>query len=127
MRLRKLTDWLCYDVPQGIRGVLYWLPYAWTWRPWDYQYGLEALERHFIKLEVCCRTGWGANAEQHARDIRIAISLIRRMREGSYSDHPEVDDLGRSVPPSTPWWERQQQDWDFLFEHMRKHMQRWWD
>ena len=79
MRLRYLP----HRAWKRLRAVVYWARFGWGWYPWDYSYGLRALDHHLAALHDACRDGHGVTGARDAARIRVARELIRRVVEGS--------------------------------------------
>lgn len=121
-RMIQVVSYIRYDISSGIRGLIYWAPYAWKWRSWDYQYGLDALEHHLVALEKAVREGYHMNAEKDARDIRVTIELLRRKDyyPSKFLAECTREDLKRRDA-------KQKEDWEYLWKHISRNMKKWWD
>lgn len=119
---RQFISYVRYDIPNGIRGLIYWAPIAWRWRSWDYQYGLDAFAHHLRALEEACRMGSSVTGEAEAKRIRIALELLRRHVEDPYSDQLRTNKLSYQEYAAL-----RERDWDYLWNLIRKYLRRWWD
>lgn len=131
---------------QGAYWVIYWLPLAWRFRPWDWAYtvdmlihALEAQHSQFIDHKIA--SSW----ERQAREIAITIEALRRLRQDRDSlNHLEmIDDenglLGKSLIVSSKshlgtkkavfdWENKRRKMFLAIFTtQLRRHLLSWWD
>ncbi len=115
--------WSLYrDLANGLNGLYYWVPFAWRWRSWDFQYMLNAVEHCLKAMEPVIRDGIACSADRRAKEIRIALELLRRYREDVHCGllvSSELDVKGYTT--------NRQRDWDSLWEIIRKRGQGWWE
>lgn len=111
MRLERISD-IYWEVRNGVRGFLYWLPFSIKWRSWDYEWGLRALQHHLKALEKDVREGYHADAEKTSREIRVAIKLIENLSTQKYLlRNPQREEIA----------------WSYLFHLMKRKMRSWWE
>lgn len=129
-KIKGLYNFFRRDIPHGISGCIYWFPFAWKYRTWDWQYGMTALNKHLVKLEVAVREGCHDNGAKDAKDIRLALALMKRLRENDYYSKAEANPQYKWLKNESPYKYHKRQennDWSFLFELLRKRMRHWWD
>lgn len=92
----------------GLRGLLLWAKYAWTWRPWDWWFAYEAyflsvqaLRAHVAEHQL--HTRWA----QDAAEMDEALRLWRAFNDGH-------------------GWEEEDASWRALHDHMKEHARAWW-
>ena len=129
-KIRNTYRFCRYDIHQGLAGLIYWAPFAWKYRTWDYAWGLEALRMHLVKLEIAVRTGHHLNGKRDAKDIRVAISLMKRIEEDNYwrlAEKSNPYNYLKNELPIRHHSKQGQEDWNYLFNLMRKRSKHWWD
>lgn len=122
--ISRKIDYVRYEIPNGLRGLWHWFPFAWKWRPWDYEDGLLALHHHLVPLEKCVREGISMDREQCARDIRVAIRLIERITDRDFEQGQRLfsgEITGKQALAIGNW------ESDYLYTLLRRKSRRWWD
>lgn len=110
-----------------------------SYKWWDYSYLLLAMEDWLNNSSKEFKTkGCHVGSEKQSKQMKIAASLIKRIREDEVYDKPNkvfnnrnvsYGDLGSEFT-STKWeTSRSQrlQDLDYLFKFMKRNMFSWWD
>lgn len=108
---------------------------------WDYCYMLEMVEdwlKHSSKMHN--KHGCLVRSDRTAKEMKIAYSLISRIREDEYSKPNKVFpcrnrhvkenilNLGLEAFDYNPEAEDlRKQDVEYLFNFMKKHILNWWD
>jgi hypothetical protein len=149
-----------YQIKQGVKNIIIWLPIIWKDRDFDHSYMYEIMyfklrnmQKFFESNNTMC-----ANSNCRARQIMIAKNLCKRLIEQNYlsnaltnyeSKYGDNYDFHFEPVEGKPfhrlvwdWTEKQekefkkasdhseymeQQDLNYLFTHMRKYIQGWWD
>lgn len=122
---------------------------------WDYSYLLHIMHWKLARMETCIRNGHSVKCEQVADDILVAKNLLHRLLDRDYRDDAytqaldawwdtkvEVDignDLIRLDFEEDPIRDKickkgadraaamEEQDWNYLFNLLRRKLRRWWD
>ena len=125
------------DFIQGIRSILYWLPVIWRDRDWDYAFSLWVFQHSLKRLRACIdRNRRHVGDEKRVKEMTVAILLLDRLLDGDYSVRcrplPEPRYLWEGSTHTITWnvddWHYlEDQDWNYLFAHLCKHMRGWWD
>ncbi len=97
---------------ESIKSLKYWLPVIWQDRDWDYVF-IFILLHHKLKGIDLSKTFIGGNREQ--KYIEIAVLLLDRIIEDDYSGGNWKSDINLK-----------NQDIDYLFHILSKHIQKWW-
>jgi hypothetical protein len=105
-----------YDIKSGLYGLLCWAKFAWKWRPWDYEYGLLAIEHHLKALEKSLRNGNKQDSEKCADEVKTALKLLDGYLRGRY-DTSSINDE----------FELKQKYLSKFFNLMTRKMEGWWD
>lgn len=151
MRIRpiRFVKGLCFK----IKALFYWLPFIWKDRWWDWIFIIQLLEaklrwdaKHYKKH------GHLISNEKQAKQMLIAAALCKRLADGNYNlffskkwvpnseeenkeglflfnDHLEGEWIGPFAGDNWIKYEDYmiQQDLDYLFKILNKHLQTWWD
>jgi len=84
----KLEDisYIPSTVYQGISKIIYWLPIIWKDRDWDSHYTFVMLS-HKLKAQAdhISKNNRHTRAQHDARNIRICVDLIEKVREEDYA------------------------------------------
>lgn len=123
---RRFYSYCRYDIHQGIYGLYYWARFAWTWRTWDYAYGLRALQLHLKALEPALRHGHHVNGERDADQVKEALFLIDRILEDDWTLDNKADCLSDRQNIKVKG-DQSRRDMKRLGEVLGKHMLGWWD
>lgn len=128
--------------------ICHWLPIIWNDYDFDYSNILIVLQhkikRTRIDIENASRH---VGYERNVKNMRIAELLIDRLNNNSYI--LQKDELCTCDPDAQRWSEdgvwinpfcdqcikftipkkcnMENGEWDYLFDHMKKHMRKWWD
>lgn len=133
-----------------------WLPIIWKDRHWDHWFILEIL-RHKIRFqrENIYKYGHHVRAHYDCKQMRIAELLIKRLQDDDYHRHfmdeleakwGELEFNDRGLKRTKVLTAEDQaaeskehkkaheysqymksQDYDYLFKHLKKHLEKWWD
>lgn len=108
-----------YEVRAGIFGLLYWAPFAWRWRSWDYEYGLIALDHHLKALEKTIRkSGIHEDNEKIADEIVECLGILNRIVKDRYILESKSFEKAISA---------KQKDLKLLCKIIAEKMPAWWD
>lgn len=153
---KYLVDWWrgpIYRCYSQTRSIIRWLPILWKDRNWDHWYILEIL-KHKIRFqrEHITKENRHASAHRDGRNMRIAEALIDRIQKCEYvnkdweehfKQYPSrwaCKDIEKELNRPNKPGEREDilrigerekymknQDYDYLFKHLKKHMESWWN
>jgi len=73
-----------YNLTQGIRNIIYWLPVIWRDRNWDYSYFLEILRHKLYAIRLDIPNWTRAEKEKDEENIEYVISLIDAVVNDEY-------------------------------------------
>jgi len=100
---------------QGVKNLITWFPVIWQDKQWDYGYFYPILQKKLELMEKFFRTrSYSVDGDKQADKIKYAILLLNRLIEDDYWEKKNGDYLKK-------------QDMDELFNHIRKHLESWWD
>jgi hypothetical protein len=138
-RKKKMNNWFHKRIVnpyrsfrRGIINIFSWFPIIWEDRQFDQSY-LYIVLRHKLKLmedfyfsDLPC----AMYAEKRGKEIRIARILCDRIIKSEYTsnamDYFKVPrDTYKDIYGHSDYMEKQ--DKDYLFDLMRKKIDRWWD
>lgn len=105
----------------GLVNLVIWLPIIWKDRQFDHAY-LYTVLRHKLRLMekfFDSNNTWSVGAKRHVKDIRIARILCDRLIEDWYPSFNKHD------------WKhnarQNKQDREYLFDLMKRNVDKWWD
>ena len=110
--------------------LLAYLPVIWRDEDWDYSYLLQLLQ---FKISRLRRSMVHVEAPNQVRRMRIVELLIGRLVDGDYCryEHDEwlkdgmSDQRFHDMVRQTVYLE--DQDWNMVWDIIKKHGRRWWD
>ena len=105
----------------GLVNLAMWLPIVWKDRQFDHAY-LYIVLRHKLRLMEKFYSSdktWCVGTKRHAKEIRIARILCDRLVEDYYPSFKKNDWKHNTM--------QNKQDRDYLFDLMKKHVDKWWD
>lgn len=77
--MKKLYNFLRYEVPQGVRNVLYWAPVVWRLRAWDYTYLMRVMIHALRDMEdLHKKYSHAADPSKIIRQLSIARAALER-------------------------------------------------
>jgi len=135
---------------QSLNNLIVWFPIIWNDRQWDDDYILFILRKKFIMMESFYRSPKAHHlyALKDAENIHVAISVLDRMISHNYLDESlqefyeagytlkdiPLEKLGQDEEAINLFRkcgkradQMEEEDFDFLFEHLREHIRDWWD
>jgi hypothetical protein len=146
MLVKKIIDYLRYDIPYGIWNIVKWLPIIWKDRNWDYIYILIIMYKKLSLMEKHIRQNDNhVDAPKDADSIKLCVLLIDRLLKDNYYENVFKEYYKKWGRPQLLWEnsnisnskeynrlsqnaiDLKEQDFDLLFKQIRKHIQRWWD
>ena len=83
--MQRLFNYLRYDIPAGIRNVVYWAPVVWGLRRWDYTY-LVRIMIHALKDMEDLHKKHGHFVDTHKTIKQLAIARAALERHDNYDD-----------------------------------------
>lgn len=126
-RLRRLLDWLRYDLPQGVHNLWRWFPIIWYDRDWDSSYLLYLMERKLDQMGECFeKHGHLVNSPRYTRQVRICAELCRRITDdsalGRMLDAHGLTRYGGELGTALESYYQ-----EYLGLMIGKHLRCWWD
>lgn len=111
----------------NIRKVFYYLPVIWRDRYWDHSFIWLLMAHKLKRCEDYFREyGMSVGHKDQAKQIKICRLLIERMASEDYGENPKIGEL-KDLNYFDLEDFRYQQDMDYLFRMMKKHLRSWWD
>jgi len=94
----KTWDFLVYDIPKGIKNIIFFWKVIWSFRPWDSSYNLRILGRSLEKLKVSIENGNEADITRLKKVDKInrSIEILKNITEDRYHDIAE-EQLGYEI------------------------------
>ena len=94
----KTWDFLRYDIPKGVRNIIFFWKVIWNFRPWDHTYNLRILAKSLEPLRDSIIKGSEVNVPRLKKVARIerAIEILNNITEDKYTDIAESQ-LGYEV------------------------------
>jgi hypothetical protein len=153
---KYLIDWWrdpIYHCYTQTKSIIRWLPILWKDRNWDHWFILEIL-KHKIRFqrEYITKHDRHTTAQEDGRNMRIAEVLIDRLQKCEYVDKDweehykqwpsrwRCEDIEKELNRPYKPGEREDvlrigarekymknQDYEYLFRHLKKHIEKWWD
>ena len=94
----KIWDFFRYDLPKGIKNLVYFFPKVWKFRGYDYHFQLEMLKHSLVPLHKYILNGMevdGPRLKKAAKILR-AIEILDNITEDKYTDLAE-EKLGYEI------------------------------
>ena len=116
------------DIIQGIKNMIVWLPIIWNDRDFDYSYLLKIVRFKLKRMLPAIENGHYVGCEKDAKRMRVAIELLDRQLDGAwYYENARLfgDVVSRRL--INQWIKHENQDWDYLFDLLKKYLRGWWD
>lgn len=132
----------------GLVNIFQWAPILYKDRHWDYTY-IYIILRHKLDLQQKHLAKYGCHEEvdRDVKNIKIAIELLRRIVEDDYETAAfeelrekdlliSIKDLQKATSEDrlqkakkvfAKHRKRKNGDKKFLFTHLEKHIEEWWD
>ena len=134
----------------NIKRVIKWLPVIWNDRDWDHTFILKILQfKIYMTRKHMEKNSYHVTYERDMKNMRIAEILLERLQKEyeseAFDDHykkwskirPSAYDFSSYVTPSKEELREIQtigkkakymknQDYDYLFKHLKKNIDKWW-
>jgi len=108
-RLRRIWEFLRYDVHQGVYALALFFPVIWKWRGWDFCYDFDVFMRA-VELHRRNLIKHHTHA-QWKRDLASMGLTLTRWR----------------IYNETSDWKTEQRVWELMMDHVKRNAQSWWD
>lgn len=97
----KTWDFLKYDLPKGIKNLIFFFPVIWKYRSWDYNFQMRILKRSLEPLAKSLRNGNEVEITRMKKVEKIerAIEILHNQSEDLYIDIA-AERLGYTVDTS---------------------------
>lgn len=148
---RVCECWRCIKNRSEIMWA--WFPVIWRDEDYDSHYILIVMEHKLKRLKAeIARNARHVGWEKDVRNIAVALELLRREIDSDFrlldgdsefctckKEDLEVLNLGEDGKYISPFCEycrkyglkaktdREHANWNYLFDHLKKNMKRWWD
>lgn len=87
----KTWDFFKYDLPKGIKNIIFFWKVIWDFRPWDHTYNLRILSRSLEPLRDSIKNGYEADVPRLKKVAKMerAIEILNNITEDKYTDIAE--------------------------------------
>ena len=94
----KTWDFLRYDIPKGVKNIIFFWKVIWNFRPWDHTYNLRILSKSLEPLRDTIIKGREVDVPRLKKVAKIerAIEILNNITEDKYTDIAESQ-LGYEV------------------------------
>lgn len=94
----KTWDFLRYDIPKGVKNIIFFWKVIWNFRPWDHTYNLRILSKSLEPLRDSIIKGREVDVPRLKKVAKIerAIEILNNITEDKYTDIAEAQ-LGYEV------------------------------
>ena len=94
----KTWDFLRYDIPKGIKNIIFFRKVVWNFRPWDHTYNLGIFAKSLEPLRDSIKNGYEVDVTRLKKVAKIerAIEILNNITEDKYTDIAEAQ-LGYEV------------------------------
>lgn len=94
----KVWDFFRYDLPRGVKNILFFWKVIWNFRSWDYSYQMKILKRSLEPLHDSILKGYEVDVPRLKKAEKIAriLQLLENLNEDKYIDIAE-EKLGYEV------------------------------
>jgi len=94
----KTWDFLRYDMPKGIKNIIFFWKVIWNFRPWDHTYNLRIFAKSLEPLRDSIKNGYEVDGPRLKKVAKIerAIEILNNITEDKYIDIAEAQ-LGYEV------------------------------
>ena len=94
----KTWDFLRYDMPKGIKNIIFFWKVIWNFRPWDHTYNLRIFAKSLEPLKDSIKNGYEVDDPRLKKVAKIerAIEILNNITEDKYIDIAEAQ-LGYEV------------------------------
>jgi len=94
----KAWDFIRYDIPKGIKNIIFFWKVIWNFRPWDHTYNLGIFAKSLEPLRDSIKNGYEVDVPRLKKVAKIerAIEILNNITEDKYTDIAESQ-LGYEV------------------------------
>ena len=94
----KTWDFLRYDIPKGVKNIIFFWKVIWNFRPWDHTYNLRILSKSLEPLRDSIIKGREVDVPRLKKVAKIerALEILNNITEDKYTDIAEAQ-LGYEV------------------------------
>jgi hypothetical protein len=94
----KAWDFIRYDIPKGIKNIIFFWKVIWNFRPWDHTYNLGIFAKSLEPLRDSIKNGYEVDVPRLKKVAKIerAIEILNNITEDKYIDIAEAQ-LGYEV------------------------------
>lgn len=94
----KTWDFLRYDIPKGVKNIIFFWKVIWNFRPWDHTYNLRILAKSLEPLRDSIKGGYEVDISKlkKVQKIERAIEILNNITEDKYINIAESQ-LGLKV------------------------------
>ena len=94
----KAWDFLIYDIPNGVRNIIFFRKEIWNFRPWDHIYNLRIFAKSLEPLRDSIKGGYEVDITRlkKVEKIERAIEILNNITEDKYINIAEYQ-LGYEV------------------------------
>jgi hypothetical protein len=87
----KTWDFFRYDLPKGIKNIIFFWKVIWNFRPWDHTYNLRILSKSLEPLRDSVKNGYEVDVPRLKKVAKIerAIEILNNITEDKYTDIAE--------------------------------------
>ena len=94
----KAWDFIRYDIPKGVKNIIFFWKVIWNFRPWDHTYNLGIFAKSLEPLRDSIKNGYEVDVPRLKKVAKIerAIEILNNITEDKYIDIAEAQ-LGYEV------------------------------
>lgn len=91
--MKSVINFIRYDIPNGIKNLVRFLPVVWRYREWDYNYTLDLLLHGLIGLENAIRNGVEVDEHRIPKADKIArvVEILNHIVNNEYIEIAESE------------------------------------
>lgn len=90
--------WGVITLPFKLKRAFMYAYKSWFIHDFDYSSVLEMMHYSFSRLEPCLKNGYSVNGEKHAKEVRILMEYISRIKNHSDQYWYKYQDLVKEFP-----------------------------
>ena len=86
-KIKRMYDYIRYDIPRGIKNLVIWFPTVWRDRQWDHQFIYIMLRQklHFTE-QFIRKHGIHVNNIEDADEIKTCVDILDRLINDVHHD-----------------------------------------
>lgn len=94
----KTWYFLRYDIPKGVKNIIFFWKVIWNYRPWDHTYNLRIFAKSLEPLRDSIKNGYEVDVTRLKKVAKVerAIEILNNITEDKYIDITEAQ-LGYEV------------------------------